>query len=130
MIKRIASVVLLAASLGACTTTDQARMYIGSTGPQLGLKNSLWCSDFAIKVTGATDVDRTARSWTKHARMPPVPGAVVVLTRGRSSKAGHVGFLTGFDPNGNPIVVSGNHNRRVGEGVYSKDRVIGYYSPR
>jgi hypothetical protein len=29
----------------------------------------------------------------------------------------HVGIVSGVDPNGNPIILSGNHNHKVGEAV-------------
>ena len=31
--------------------------------------------------------------------------------------------------NGNPIIISGNHNKRVGEAVYARSRVIAYVMP-
>ena len=39
---------------------------------------------------------------------------------------GHVGVVKGYDTKGNPIMISGNHARRVGIGVYAKNRVIAY----
>jgi len=48
------------------------------------------------------------------------------MTRGKDG--GHVGVVTGFDANGNPIVISGNHNNRVDEAVYPRSRVIAYVS--
>jgi GTP-binding protein len=38
----------------------------------------------------------------------------------------HVGIVKGYDQKGNPIMISGNHNRRVGVGVYARNRVIAY----
>jgi hypothetical protein len=40
----------------------------------------------------------------------------------------HVGVVSGFDDSGNPIIVSGNHGRRVGEGVYPRSRVLAFVS--
>ncbi len=42
---------------------------------------------------------------------------------------GHVGVVSGVDPNGNPIVVSGNHNRTVAELVYPAGRISAYVLP-
>ena len=54
---------------------------------------------------------------------------------GRSG-GGHVGIVTGIDPNGNPVVISGNTwsratggRRTVAEGVYPKRRVYAYVMP-
>jgi hypothetical protein len=42
---------------------------------------------------------------------------------------GHVGVVSGIDPNGNPIVISGNHNHTVAEAVYPRRRIITYVVP-
>jgi hypothetical protein len=42
---------------------------------------------------------------------------------------GHVGVVSGIDPNGNPIIVSGNHNRTVAEAVYPRGRIRAYVVP-
>ena len=57
----------------------------------------------------------------------PQVGAIAVMTRGR--RGGHVGVVSGIDPKGNPIVISGNHSRRVAESVYSRSRVYAYVMP-
>jgi len=50
-----------------------------------------------------------------------------VLTRGKNG--GHVGVVSGVDPHGNPIIISGNHGRKVGEAIYPRSRVIAYVMP-
>jgi hypothetical protein len=50
-----------------------------------------------------------------------------VLTRGK--RGGHVGMVSGVDANGNPVIISGNHNKRVGVAVYPRSRVIAYVLP-
>ena len=40
------------------------------------------------------------------------------MSRGR--RGGHVGVVSGIDASGNPIIISGNHGRRVAEAVYSR----------
>ena len=37
--------------------------------------------------------------------------------------------MRGTDGNGNPIIVSGNHNHKVAEAVYPKSRVIDFVVP-
>ena len=49
------------------------------------------------------------------------------MSRGR--RGGHVGVVSGIDANGNPIIISGNHGHRVGEGVYSRGRIYAYVMP-
>ena len=62
-----------------------------------------------------------------HRISSPQVGAIAVLTRGK--RGGHVGVVTGIDPHGNPIIISGNHGHRVGEAVYPRSRVIAYVMP-
>jgi hypothetical protein len=42
---------------------------------------------------------------------------------------GHVGVVSGIDANGNPIIVSGNHNHTVAESVYPRSRISAYVLP-
>jgi CHAP domain-containing protein len=92
---------------------ERARAYIGRTGPSLGLPARLWCSDFANMITGGGTGSRFAKSWLSRPHVAPQVGALVVMGR---KGGGHVGFVSGFTPKGDPIVISGNHGRRVGEG--------------
>jgi uncharacterized protein (TIGR02594 family) len=107
-----------------------ARSHLGSTAGQLGLPRSLWCADFMNMVMRATGHrgtgSRTAKSYLALPHTSAHVGAIAVLRR---RGGGHVGVVSGFDGAGNPIVVSGNHNSRVGEGVYPKGRVIAFVSP-
>jgi hypothetical protein len=48
-------------------------------------------------------------------------GAIAVMGR---RGGGHVGVVSGVDPNSNPIVVSGNH-----ESVYPAGRISAYVLP-
>src|SRR5690606_33145308 len=57
----------------------------------------------------------------------PEVGAIAVLTRGK--RGGHVGVVSGVDANGNPVIISGNHNGRVGVAVYPRSRVVAYVTP-
>ena len=70
-----------------------------------------------------------AKSFASYGRRLPGPkiGAIAVMSRGRGG--GHVGVVSGFDSHGNPIVISGNHSRRVAEAVYSRSRIYAYVAP-
>jgi hypothetical protein len=37
--------------------------------------------------------------------------------------------VTGVDKRGNPIIISGNHGRKVGVGAYPHSRVLAYVKP-
>lgn len=70
-----------------------------------------------------------ARSFAHYGRRVSGPqvGAIAVMTR--RGGGGHVGVVSGVDRRGNPIVVSGNHGRRVAESVYPRSRVYAYVVP-
>ena len=57
----------------------------------------------------------------------PQVGAIAVMSRGK--RGGHVGVVSGIDSNGNPIIISGNHARRVAETVYPRGRIYAYVMP-
>jgi uncharacterized protein (TIGR02594 family) len=108
----------------------EARRYMGTNPTD---RASLWCArfmNFVLNRVGApgtgSDAAKSFASYGKRISGPQV-GAIAVLTRGRSG--GHVGVVTGIDENGNPILVSGNHNHTVGEGAYPRSRVIAYVLP-
>lgn len=63
-----------------------------------------------------------ARNWAHEGTAAPkgCTGCVAVLSRGRG---GHVGIVQSWD-GPNPVILSGNHNRRVGVGTYSSRRII------
>lgn len=62
-----------------------------------------------------------ARSWADLPKAPKEVGRIVVLSR---SGGGHIGIISKILPNGDLIVLSGNHNHKVAEGHYSKSRII------
>lgn len=108
-----------------------ARRYIG-TNPT-GWR-SLWCGRFMAMIAPAAarkvKNPNMARDWAK-GRLPqissPQIGAIAVMTRGK--RGGHVGVVSGIAKNGDPIIISGNHNRRVGEAQYPRSRIIAYVLP-
>ncbi|CAN0406275.1 unnamed protein product, partial [Phaeothamnion confervicola] len=96
---------------------SEARKYLGTNPTGRG---SLWCGafmDLVLKRTGHKGGGNLASAYSRYgARVSgPQVGAIAVMRRGGG---GHVGVVSGIDPNGNPIIVSGNHNRTVAESVY------------
>ncbi|HAO39254.1 MAG TPA: TIGR02594 family protein, partial [Afipia sp.] len=95
--------------------------------------SSLWCARFMNMVlersghkgTGS-DMARSFAGYGQRISGPQV-GAIAVMSRGR--RGGHVGIVSGIDPKGNPIVISGNHGHRVAEATYSRGRVYAYVMP-
>jgi uncharacterized protein (TIGR02594 family) len=103
---------------------SEARKYIGSNPTGRG---SLWCGafmDLVLKRTGHHGGGNLARAYASYgARVSgPQVGAIAVMNH-------HVGVVSGVDPNGNPIIVSGNHNRTVAESVYPRGRITAYVMP-
>jgi uncharacterized protein (TIGR02594 family) len=117
---------LFAGAAIAGDLVSRARAHLGQTAAQVGVRRSLWCGAFLNKVAGGGTGSDLAKSWLAKPRTGPRVGAVAVMGRGRG---GHVGIVSGFDGAGNPIIISGNHNRRVAESVYPKGRVIAYVMP-
>jgi hypothetical protein len=78
------------------------------------------------QVIGAGDVDDRALSWERHQHIAPQVGAIV--TKGRRG-GGHVGIVSGFTKNGDPIVISGNLGNRVRKSVYRRHRIRAWVSP-
>ena len=109
---------------------SEARKYMG-TNPTA--RKKLWCATFMNFVLAKAGYDGThsdaAKSFAYYGRRisEPEVGAIAVLTRGK--RGGHVGVVSGIDDHGNPIIISGNHNKRVGEAVYPRTRVIAYVMP-
>ena len=108
----------------------EARKFMGTNPTD---RKRLWCATFMNFVLARLGYDGThsdaAKSFAYYGRRVSKPrvGAIAVLTRGR--RGGHVGVVTGVDSQGNPVIISGNHNDRVGEGVYPRARVIAYVMP-
>jgi uncharacterized protein (TIGR02594 family) len=108
----------------------EARKYVG-TNPTA--RKKLWCATFMNMVLARTgyagtgsDAARSFASYGKRINEPRV-GAIAVLSRGKNG--GHVGIVTGIDSNGNPIIISGNHNDRVAIATYPASRALAYVRP-
>jgi uncharacterized protein (TIGR02594 family) len=134
IILAISCISMLAASAPASSEpsvlVSEARKYMGTNPTD---RKRLWCATFMNMVLAKAGYDGThsdaAKSFAYYGRRISEPrvGAIAVLSRGR--RGGHVGVVSGVDSHGNPIIISGNHNKRVGEAVYSRARVIAYVMP-
>lgn len=117
-------------SFGGSNLVSEARRYIG--GNPTG-RSRLWCARFMNMVLQRTGHRGTgsdmASSFARYGQRisGPQVGAIAVMSRGR--RGGHVGIVSGIDAKGNPIVISGNHGRRVAESVYSRGRIYAYVMP-
>ena len=118
------------AGFGSSGLVAQARRYIGTNPTGMG---ALWCARFMNMVLERSGHRGTgsnmAKSFASYGRRisGPQVGAIAVMSRGK--RGGHVGIVSGIDASGNPIIISGNHNRRVGEAKYSRNRVYAYVMP-
>jgi uncharacterized protein (TIGR02594 family) len=106
------------------TLVSEARRYIGTNPTGRG---SQWCGaflDMMLKRTGHVGGGNLSSAYARYGTRVAGPqvGAIAVMH-------GHVGIVSGVDANGNPIVVSGNHNRTVAESVYPRGRVYAYVMP-
>ena len=103
---------------------EEARRYIGTNPTGRG---SLWCGafmDMVLKHTGHAGGGNLAWGYSRYGTRVSGPqvGAIAVMH-------GHVGVVSGVDANGNPIIVSGNHNHTVAEAVYPRSRIATYVMP-
>jgi uncharacterized protein (TIGR02594 family) len=125
-------------ALGGFTTNSlvsEARKYIGTNPTGRG---SLWCGafmDLVLKRTGHAGGGNLALGYTHYGTRVAGPQVGAIAVMGRRG-GGHVGVVTGIDPNGNPIIVSGNTwNRSTGgrhtvaESVYPRERISAYVMP-
>jgi len=107
----------------------EARRWIG-TNPTT--RATLWCARFMNFVLARLGLPGTESDWAKSFASygkpleGPEVGAIAVMDR---KGGGHVGVVSGFDKDGDPIIISGNYSRRVAEAVYAKSRIIAYVSP-
>lgn len=114
-------------AFGGFTTNSlvsEARKYLGTNPTGRG---SLWCGafmDLVLKKTGHAGGGNLAIAYARYGTRVSGPqvGAIAVMKH-------HVGVVSGVDANGNPIIVSGNHNRTVAESVYPRSRIAAYVMP-
>jgi uncharacterized protein (TIGR02594 family) len=107
---------------------DEARRYLGTNPTGRG---SLWCGafmDMVLKRTGHPGGGNLATSYAHYGTRVSGPQVGAIAVMGRRG-GGHVGVVSGLDSSGNPIIISGNHNRRVEEAVYPRGRIFAYVLP-
>lgn len=106
---------------------QRARAYLG-TNPT-GWRR-LWCGKFMAMIApeAASHVrnPNLAKAWLALPQTSPQPGAIAVMAR---RGGGHIGVVSGFDGQGNPIIISGNNRHRVREAVYPRYRVLAFVRP-
>jgi uncharacterized protein (TIGR02594 family) len=108
----------------------EARRYLGTNPTSM---KRLWCARFMNMVLERTGHKGTGSDWARSFAQygqrisAPQVGAIAVLSRGK--RGGHVGVVTSVDRRGNPILISGNHNRRVAVARYPRHRIIAYVLP-
>jgi uncharacterized protein (TIGR02594 family) len=110
------------------TLVTEARRYIGTNPTGRG---SLWCGafmDMVLKRTGHAGGGNLASAYARYGTRVGGPQVGAIAVMGRRG-GGHVGVVSGIDPNGNPIIVSGNHNHTVAESVYPAGRISAYVLP-
>jgi uncharacterized protein (TIGR02594 family) len=115
-------------SFGSGDLVSDARRYLGSnpTG-----RRSLWCGAFMDKVlkdTGHAGGGNLASAYARYGTRVSGPQVGAIAVMGRKG-GGHVGVVSGLDPSGNPIIISGNHNNTVAESVYPRGRIFAYVMP-
>lgn len=106
----------------------EARRYLGTnpTG-----RRSLWCGafmDMVLRRTGHAGGGNLALGYEHYGTRVSGPQVGAIAVMGRRG-GGHVGVVSGIDANGNPIIVSGNHNHTVAESVYPRSRIAAYVVP-
>src|SRR5690606_37865523 len=116
------------ASVGSSGLVATARSYLGPTPTG---RRPLWCGafmDLVLRKNGHVGRGNLAKAYARYGRRVSGPqvGAIAVMNR---RGGGHVGVVSGVDANGNPIIISGNHNRTVAESVYPQGRITAYVVP-
>jgi uncharacterized protein (TIGR02594 family) len=120
---------LFGGGFGSSNVVSEARRWIGTNPTN---RSSLWCAafmNFVLQRTGHSGSgSNLAQSFARYGERVSGPqvGAIAVMSR---RGGGHVGVVSGLDPNGNPIVISGNHGHRVAESVYPRGRIYAYVMP-
>jgi len=107
---------------------SEARKYIGTNPTGRG---SLWCGafmDFVLKRTGHPGGGNLAMGYSHYGTRISGPQVGAIAVMGRRG-GGHVGVVSGIDANGNPIIISGNHNHTTAESVYPRSRIAAYVVP-
>lgn len=102
-----------------------ARSYLGR-GNFTGFREA-WCADAVrawLRQSGhsTAGTDHRAISFARYGRRTsPHVGAIAVLRH-------HVGIVAGFE-RGRVVLLSGNHRKRVGIGVYPARKILAFREP-
>lgn len=114
----------------ADSVVSEARSQLGN-GAVYG-RSTLWCARFVNYVlvhTGhASTHSDAAASFADYGKPVDGPkvGAIAVMHR---RGGGHVGIVTGVTKDGDPVIISGNHNHKVREAVYPRRRIYAFRVP-
>jgi uncharacterized protein (TIGR02594 family) len=117
------------AGFGSSSLVSTARDYLGTNPTGRG---RLWCGafmDLVLRKTGHAGGGNLARAYASYGTRVSGPQVGAIAVMGRRGGGGHVGVVSGVDANGNPIIISGNHNRTVAETVYPRGRISAYVLP-
>lgn len=101
---------------------------IGETSDEVA-----WCSSYVNGVCWqerkARSKSAAARSWLDVGitveRSAAIPGDIVILSRGSSLTAGHVGFFAGWDEPDKVRILGGNQGDTVSIANFDADRILG-----
>jgi len=119
----------MSGGFGSSNVVAEARHYLGGNPTGRG---SLWCARFMNMVLQQSGYRGTgsdlARSFSNYGQRVSGPQVGAIAVMGRRG-GGHVGVVSGIDPSGNPIVISGNNGNRVREAPISRGRIYTYVMP-
>jgi uncharacterized protein (TIGR02594 family) len=118
---------------GASPVVAEASRWLGA--PNMTGRPGPWCASFAsyvLRKTGrrplANDMASSALAYGPHLSAPQVGALAVISTR--RGYAGHVGFVTGVNPDGSIRLISGNWSRRVADASISRRSVVAFVEVR
>lgn len=117
---------------GSSSLVSEARRYIGQKPPGMG---SLWCARFMNMLLARagykTSGSNMAMSFAGYGHSThEVSEGMIVYMHGRGRGRGHVGIVSGVEPNGKIKIISGNWNNRVAEATISRRAILGAVSPQ
>jgi uncharacterized protein (TIGR02594 family) len=124
------SKIVAASAAASSDILNEAQRWLGTNPTGM---SRVWCARFMNFVLERSGYEGTgsdaAASFAKYGRriLWPQVGAIAVMTRGKNG--GHVGVVTGVADDGRIVVLSGNHNKRVGIGHYPPSRIYAYVVP-
>lgn len=106
-----------------------------SMGQNIDPQRTAWCAAFVNSVLQASgnrgNGSLASRSFLNYGTSTdsPTQGDIVVLRRGNNPAQGHVGFFSGFDKNGNVLILGGNQSDGVNVKSFPLSSVISYRRP-